>query len=204
MAEERTTLELIHKAAVAEFLEKGFKSASLRNIVKTAGVTTGAFYGYYKSKEQLFDALVGKQYDMFMGRFKEAQEAFTRLTPEEQRDNMGKISGDCMEWMTDYVYENFEAFKLLVCRAEGTRYENMLHEMVEIEIEATHAYVKILEGLGYKSYSIDPYLEHMLVSGLFSSYFEVIIHDIPYEKAKGYVHDLRRFYTAGWSEIMGL
>ena len=31
-----------------EFLEKGFKSASLRNIVKTAGVTTGALYGYYE------------------------------------------------------------------------------------------------------------------------------------------------------------
>ena len=37
-----------------------------RNIVKNAGVTTGAFYGYYKSKEELFDALVGKQYEHIM------------------------------------------------------------------------------------------------------------------------------------------
>ena len=44
---EQTTLNLILSAAMQEFLEKGFKSASLRNIVKTAGVTTGAFYGYY-------------------------------------------------------------------------------------------------------------------------------------------------------------
>ena len=44
---EQTTLHLIHSAAMQEFLEKGYKSASLRNIVKTAGVTTGAFYGYY-------------------------------------------------------------------------------------------------------------------------------------------------------------
>ena len=41
---EQTTLNLILSAAMLEFLEKGFKSASLRNIVKTAGVTTGAFY----------------------------------------------------------------------------------------------------------------------------------------------------------------
>ena len=46
---EQTTLHLILSAAMREFLEKGFKSASLRNIVKTAGVTTGAFYGYYDS-----------------------------------------------------------------------------------------------------------------------------------------------------------
>ena len=50
------TLDNIHKAAKKEFLDKGFQMASLRNIVKNAGVTTGAFYGYYKSKEELFDA----------------------------------------------------------------------------------------------------------------------------------------------------
>ena len=48
-----STLERIHAAAQAEFLEKGYQGASLRNIVKTAGVTTGALYGYYDSKEAL-------------------------------------------------------------------------------------------------------------------------------------------------------
>ena len=35
---------------MAEFLDKGFQGASLRQIVKNAGVTTGAFYGYFSSK----------------------------------------------------------------------------------------------------------------------------------------------------------
>ena len=39
---ENTTLSAILDATKSEFLEKGFMSASLRNIVKTAGVTTGA------------------------------------------------------------------------------------------------------------------------------------------------------------------
>ena len=38
-------LEKIQQAALTEFLDKGFLSASLRQIVKNAGVTTGAFYG---------------------------------------------------------------------------------------------------------------------------------------------------------------
>lgn len=43
--EERSTatLEKIQQAALAEFLDKGFLGASLRQIVKNAGVTTGAF-----------------------------------------------------------------------------------------------------------------------------------------------------------------
>ena len=66
---EQTTLHLILSAAMQEFLEKGYKSASLRNIVKTAGVTTGALYGYYDSKEDLFEALVGEHYDFLLSRF---------------------------------------------------------------------------------------------------------------------------------------
>lgn len=200
---EKTTLEMIHTAAMSEFRQKGFKSASLRNIVKTAGVTTGAFYGYYKSKEELFDALVGEQYDTLMRKFKDTQESFAGLSPEEQREGMGVQSGESMEELTDYVYENLDAFKLILCCSEGTRYENMVHEMVEIEVDATHAFVKIMEELGMPTYKVDPYPEHMLVSGLFSAFFEMIIHDVPYENAKCYVRDLKDFHTAGWRKIMG-
>ena len=45
------TLNKIQKAALKEFLDNGFLGASLRQIVKDAGVTTGAFYGYFSSKE---------------------------------------------------------------------------------------------------------------------------------------------------------
>ena len=37
------TRDNILRAAMAEFLDKGFQGASLRQIVKNAGVTTGAF-----------------------------------------------------------------------------------------------------------------------------------------------------------------
>lgn len=47
---ETGTQTRILAAAKTEFLEKGFRNASLRTIVKLAGVTTGAFYGYYSNK----------------------------------------------------------------------------------------------------------------------------------------------------------
>ena len=51
------TQKRILEVGKREFLEKGFKDASLRAVVKEAGFTQGAFYGYYDSKEALFDAL---------------------------------------------------------------------------------------------------------------------------------------------------
>ncbi len=200
---EKTTLEKILCTAKTEFLKKGFQSASLRNIVKEAGVTTGAFYGYYKSKEELFDALVGEKYNTLMGMYKATQEAFSRLSPEEQMSGMGKQSGECLQRMMEYAYAHKDIFRLILCASEGTRYENMVHEMVEIEVGATHAFAAVMETLGYGKYTLDETLEHMLVSGLFSAFFEMIIHDVPYEKATEYLTQLRAFYTAGWKQIMG-
>ena len=100
---ETTTLRLIHSAAMQEFLEKDFKSASLRNIVKKAGVTTGAFYGYYASKESLFESLVCEQYEHFKGIFQKAQQDFSNIPQEEQPKHLGDISGACMDEMLLYA-----------------------------------------------------------------------------------------------------
>lgn len=200
---EQTTLEMIHTAAKKEFLEKGFQSASLRNIVKTAGVTTGAFYGYYGSKEELFEALVGEQYTTMMNCYCKAQEDFAKLPPEEQPDNMGEISGKCMHDMLLYAYENLEEFKLILCCSEGTRFANMIDEMVEVEIKGTHDYQEILEKLGHGSPPINPWLEHILITGMFNAFFEMIIHEMPLKDAEKYLIELREFYTAGWMKIMG-
>ncbi|MDO4942277.1 MAG: TetR/AcrR family transcriptional regulator [Lachnospiraceae bacterium] len=199
---EQTTLDMIHAAAKAEFLKKGFKSASLRNIVKEAGVTTGAFYGYYESKEQLFEALVGKQYDRFMDCFCHAQQDFAKLPPEDQPDNMSEISGQCMHDMLIYAYENLEEFKLILCCSEGTRFAEMVDKMVDIETKGTHDYQAVLENLGHPSPPIDPRLEHILITGMFNAFFELIIHEMPLEQAEKYLLELRTFYTAGWMKIM--
>lgn len=145
---ELTTLEKIHTAAKEAFMEYGFKSASLRQIVKTAGVTLGAFYGYYNSKEALFEALVSKQYDHMLTRYRKAQTDFAEMKAEEQPEHMSEISGDCMTEMLLYAYEHLDEFKLILCRSEGTRFSGMIDEMVEIEVKATHDYQEVLKKLG--------------------------------------------------------
>ena len=200
---EQTTLHLIFSAAMQEFLEKGFKSASLRNIVKTAGVTTGAFYGYYDSKEDLFEALVGKHYNFLLDCFRKAQKEFAEIPPEEQPDNLTSTSGECMYEMLLYAYEHLNEFKLILCCSEGTRFSKLIDEMVEIETKGTHDYLVVLEKLGRPAPPIDERLEHILITGMFNTFFELIIHEMPLEEAKHYLKEMRAFYTAGWMKIMG-
>ena len=200
---EQTTLNLILSAAMKEFLEKGFRAASLRSIVKAAGVTTGAFYGYFKIKEDLFEALVGTQYAYFLNCFCEAQKQFAQLPPQQQPENLGSISGACMYDMLLYAYEHLNEFKLILCCSEGTRFANLIDEMAEIETKGTHDYLEVLKALGRPSPPIDERLEHILITGMFNTFFELIIHEMPLEEAKHYLQEMRAFYTAGWMKIMG-
>ena len=197
--QEKSTLSAIHKAATDEFLEKGFKTASLRKIVKTAGVTTGAFYGYYDSKEELFEALVGEQYDYFINEYKKAQEKFAELPKPEQLKHMSDYSSEQMEKLFLYAYENLEAFKLILLCSEGTRFSGLIDELTEIESEGTHEFYKVLDDTPL----IDPQLEHILITGMFKAYFEIIIHEMPPDDALKFIKQLHSFYLAGWLKIMG-
>lgn len=201
---ETKTKEKILNAGKKEFSQKGFRGASLRNIVKEAGVTTGAFYGYYKSKEELFSAIVGQVADTFMETFLNAQNSFAKLPPEIQPENMGKISGDCMEWEADYIFEHKDIFRLILTCGEGTEYENFIDDIVEIEVKSTLDFINVLKNTGHKVRKITPQFIHIIASGMFTAFFEIAIHDMEYETAMEYVKMLREFHTSGWSEILGV
>ena len=197
------TLEKIQQAALTEFLDKGFLSASLRQIVKNAGVTTGAFYGYFSCKEALFASIVEPHAAALMGRFMEAQTSCAGRPEAEQPEHMGEDSESCLDWMVDYICQNREPVKLLLCRAEGTGYESFVHNMVEVEVEYTLRYMEVLRRLGRRVPTLSRSLCHIIASGMFNGLFEVVIHDMPYEQALRDVKQLRAFYTAGWLELVG-
>ena len=197
------TLEKIQQAALTEFLDKGFLSASLRQIVKNAGVTTGAFYGYFSCKEALFASIVEPHAAALMGRFMEAQTSFAGRPEAEQPEHMGEDSESCLDWMVDYICQNREPVKLLLCRAEGTGYESFVHNMVEVEVEYTLRYMEVLRRLGRRVPTLSRSLCHIIASGMFNGLFEVVIHDMPYEQALRDVKQLRAFYTARWLELVG-
>lgn len=199
-----TTLESIEQAAIQEFLEKGFQGASLRQIVKNAGVTTGAFYGYFSSKEALFNALVEPHAAALMGRFMEAQTSFAELPEEEQVSHMGDESGNYVRWMVDYICQHRDPVKLLLTRSEGTSYERFVHNMVQVEVEYTLRYIEVLRHLGKDVPELSNSICHIIASGMFNGLFEIAIHDMPKEQALQYVEQFRTFYTGGWLSLMGL
>ena len=202
--EEQSTQDKILSSAKQEFLEKGFLNASLRNIVKNAGVTTGAFYGYYDSKEALFAALVEEQAAYILALFNRTIDDFEKLPGETQTERMVDTSEECLAKMLDYIYEHYDAFKLLVGCAQGTPYENFSHQLAVREEDSTYTYIETLAGMGHPVEKIHKNLIHIISSSLFAGIFEVVVHDMPKEEAKEYLEQFHRFHAAGWSELMGI
>ena len=89
----------------------------------------------------------------------------------------------------------FEEFKLVLCCSEGTKYENYIHELVELEVSRTEKYYTILKEKGKIIGSVSHDLHHMITSAYFTAAFETIVHDMTREQAIKYVEELAVFFN---------
>ncbi len=195
-----TTRERILEAALREFMEKGFREASLRGIAKAAGVTTGAFYGLFPDKQTLFKTLVEAPARQLRDMFIKAQEDFT-LEDETDQAWMHDYSLKKLNEMLDYMYDNFTEFKLILSRSDGTEYSGFTDSLVEIETEYTYRYIDMINRTEKKEISLSPNLIHLLINGYFNAVFETIVHDLSRKEAGDHVVMLWKFYSAGWDRL---
>lgn len=187
-----------------EFLEKGYEKASLRGIASSLGVTTGAIYRYYQDKEAVFQAIVKEPAEELLTRYREIQREFADQPVKEQLSGLSEVSKNGHNWMFQLIYDNFEAFKLIVCCSNGTSYEHYIDLLVDVEVNASLALMEKMEKEGLKIHRIEEDLIHILANAMFSGMFETVRHDMPREKAEEYFNGLREFYEAGWDKILGL
>lgn len=187
-----------------EFLKRGFKGASLRNIVAEAGFTKGAFYGYYPDKAALFEALVSEAADGLVGQFKVAQDAHFKLIPAGKTSESRELSTEYLRHFVNYIYDYFDEFKLVLCCSDGTKYANYVHDLVVLEVERTEKYYEILRKKGKVIGNVSRELHHMITSAYFTAAFETIVHDMTREQAVEYIEELAIFFNSGWEGLLKL
>src|SRR4030042_1107184 len=65
----------ILESAFRVFGERGFRSSTMKNIARRAGIAPGSIYTYFKDKEALFDSTVRDTWDRILGEFKAVAES---------------------------------------------------------------------------------------------------------------------------------
>jgi len=196
-----STLDKILQYSKWEFLQNGFKNASLRNIAAEAGLTTGAIYGYFKDKNAIFETLVAS-----------AAEQVEKIFPTLSRSNCHhgdfisekdiQKNLDALRRIYHFIYENLDEFRLLFCCAEGSSKANFVHTIVDHEVTRTIAALEQIKTQRDLDFQIDKTTIHIISDSYINALLEPIRHNMDRATAMINVELLGRFYTAGWKHIL--
>ncbi|MFI3257551.1 MAG: TetR/AcrR family transcriptional regulator [Spirochaetales bacterium] len=194
--------EKLIPVARQEFLEKGYIDSSLRTIAQNAGMTTGAIYRRYPDKEALFDALVADTENGFFELFTEAQNHFFDLIKTDKTNTSYNVTDNYLYVIVEYVYEHLEDFQLILCHSAGSKYEDFLHKLIELEISKKNDYYALLRQKGKIEGEIHPTVDHMLVTAYFTSLFEVVKHNMKKEEALLHIRQIATFFGSGFQSLV--
>ena len=193
--------ESVLACAKKEFLENGYKDASLRVIAQAAGTSTGSIYTRFKDKAGLFDAIVGPAADQLKDMFVEIQENFHSLDDSTQEAEMGEYTSRHQMEMLEYIYDHFDEFRLLLDCSDGTRFSSFVDELVDIEVEYTYKYMEVINCESVKSGVVTEDFIHIIVTAYFNGMFEVVRHNMSRDDARKYIRLLNRYHMQGFSTV---
>lgn len=146
-----------------------------------------------------FSALVEPAAKEFTEIFVSVQEKFQKIEPEKQADYLDEYAENGMMLMLDYMYDHFEIFQLLVDGAYGTKFQNFVEHLVEIETEYTYRFMDAT-GSNEEGERITKNFMHIMNKALFESFFEVVRHNMSKEEARRYICMLEKYHSAGWDD----
>ncbi len=90
----RETRKLLMRAAEAIFVRDGYEGADLKDIAELAGRTKGAIYGHFKSKEDIFVALIADHRQEYRDKLKQSLSSDVTKNIELMRQFVINLAND--------------------------------------------------------------------------------------------------------------
>jgi len=201
--------EKLLEQAMKEFLEKGYKGASLRTIAENAGTTPRSVYTRYGDKEGLFSALVFECAEKLKAMFSSYMDEYDSKPVDEQKnlfhdDSFDTEYKDYISLIIDYIYDNIDVFRLLICESEGTSFARYIDEIVAVDEKHTLMYIERTGNDVLNSGRATPQLIHLLCSSYVHGFFEFVRHDMEKAEALRYIIQLRTFFACGWDHLFNI
>ena len=195
--QDKSTLGRILACGKDCFLKYTFKSAPLRKIVAEAGVTTGAFYGYFANKEELFYALTDETAKGLMELLNSVASDMDTFPPEEKVFKMCGAYISRIPEIVDYLLEHRDEMRLLISCSQGTRYEDFfsnLQRRNESNISKSAA------DAGSSASNVHPMsvdTVRLLMDGYFSILAKLILDETDRDKIIRCMAEVAKVYEVG-------
>lgn len=188
--------EKITKAAMEEFKEKDFLKASLNKIAEKAGLTTGAVYTRYKSKDELFCSLVYPLIEDMEQRLTPLQKAYSDVRDSKNIDDILKVIRLERQIYVDILFTHYDECVLLFCRSDGSSIEKKLVEWTEYKAVSTADFIRQRAGR-----EIDTDLIELIMNEQFQFYRQVLQKGYDKEKTVRLMDSIEEFHESGWKGL---
>ena len=202
MVDEKQTKKKLIECAKAEFMEKGYMKASLRNICKAAGVTTGAMYFFFKDKEELFESVAGgpllalenaiKSHFSMEDKLEGKVESFS---PRDMQDDY-RAALDILS----VLYRYKDEYLLVMGRASGSKYENIVDRFVSYVYEHYLEMYCRMKGYATKSRltNEDKFIVHWMSHDQIDIFIHLLTHCASEKEAAKQMKNMFNYMVGGW------
>ena len=188
--------QLIIQSARSEFLRSGYRKASLRKIAEQAGITTGALYTRYESKDALFRSLLKEFIDTMDN----------EVQPLSEQYSMALKTGDPMKFLaavqreedfySDVMAKYYEESVMFLCRSEGSSLEQVIEAF---KVKKIKDMTEILGRLAKPGANLDGV--ELLIAEQFTYYRMILEKGSTIEESRAGMETVKNFLDAGWHDL---
>jgi AcrR family transcriptional regulator len=181
----------IYDAAVAEFYEKNYKTATLRSIAQRAEVPLGLVYSYFKNKADLFEAVV-KPVMTAIDQIMRIEEAKAEKDPEDLFEHLKNQTNSIIR-----LSDSYKTLIILIDQSGDTPYWHFKDDLIQrVEIHIKNEYRKRAKD------QYDDLIFHIWASSVIEGVCEIIRHYKDQKWAEQMIELLVQHYCFGISVFL--
>ncbi|WP_129346481.1 TetR/AcrR family transcriptional regulator [Sorangium cellulosum] len=172
LADRRARIELL-RAAEAAFTERGLAAAKVEEITERAGVSKGAFYLHFRSKEDCFKQIV----ETFVARLAGCVEPPPLILEDEPAsisDYFQRLLAHDIE-VIEFCWQNRALLKMMLAGGGGAPYAYLIDEFAQRVARQVESRVRRAIDAGLYRRDLDPSVVAALISGAFDRLVRKII-----------------------------
>lgn len=184
--------EKIISFARSEFLEHGYTNASLRVIAEKAGLTKGAVYSYFASKDALFRELTATAVNFIESQFRHDACCAASVGTIDSYQETIKSFRSCAHAVLDH----YDCFKLLLFCSAGSSLQNYKERIIQLYAQNFHRLLSFITGTeACRAGAIGEMFVHTLASTYVGFLEEIVLHEP--EDVDGYAEQMAVFVYSG-------
>lgn len=179
-----------------EFVDKGFKDASMRKIANDADVSLSNIYNYFRNKDEIFLTIVKSAKEKL---FTFITEQHTEATDFDSMSPLGH-NEEAIEHYIKLIFEYKEEYRLLLYHSQGSSMECFRDMLTDHMTQVSHNYMELEKEIYPNAGKISDFFIHAMSSWMVSILGEIVTHDLGRQKIREFFREYFRF--AGWRALI--